>query len=281
MNDLSQIKQVSLADLHSFLIQDHTSFSVLSLSAKHIISTDRLSISLTKNSAKSFYLGASRPQKSPGSEVYRSAYGSPTPEDNCFSDAQNCVYFQFFSSQEKKLSTRFKDKVETNFEGTANSGPLLFITLTFNTTQSHYSAWTTNWDKTDECWNQLNQKQSWLKSWAQAFDHPAEPLQVQMEKVSAEVSQHSTASYYLELFLRRVRRLWKPSNWKWVVVTAWTSLSTKFKNRLASDQQTITETQTKVNEAHHKLELQMKENSENEKVLETLLKEFQELEKEL
>ena len=219
MNDLSQIKQVSLADLHSFLIQDHTSFSVLSLSAKHIISTDRLSISLTKNSAKSFYLGASRPQKSPGSEVYRSAYGSPLPQDDCATDAQNCVYFQFFSSQEKKLSTRFKDKVETNFEGTANSGPLLFITLTFNTTQSHYSAWTTNWDKTDECWNQLNQKQSWLKSWAQAFDHPAEPLQVQMEKVSAEVSQHSTASYYLELFLRRVRRLWKPSNWKWVVVS--------------------------------------------------------------
>ena len=65
------------------------------------------------------------------------------------------------------------------------------------------------------------------------------------------------------------------------LLTAWTSLSTKFKNRLASDQQTITETQTKVNEAHHKLELQMKENSENEKVLETLLKEFQELEKEL
>ena len=63
--------------------------------------------------------------------------------------------------------------------------------------------------------------------------------------------------------------------------TAWTSLSTKFKNRLALDQQTITETQTKVNEAHHKLELTAKENSENEKVLEQLLKEMQELEKEL
>ncbi|MCE8163777.1 MAG: hypothetical protein I3273_05835, partial [Candidatus Moeniiplasma glomeromycotorum] len=57
INDLSLIKKVSLQDLHSFLVQDHTSFSVLSLSAKHIQSTNRLTISLTKNSAKSFYLG--------------------------------------------------------------------------------------------------------------------------------------------------------------------------------------------------------------------------------
>ena len=60
-----------------------------------------------------------------------------------------------------------------------------------------------------------------------------------------------------------------------------TTLKEKLKNRLASDQQTITETQTKVNEAHHKLELTAKENSENEKVLEQLLREMQELEKEL
>ena len=59
------------------------------------------------------------------------------------------------------------------------------------------------------------------------------------------------------------------------------TLKEKIKTKLASDKQTITETQTKVNELNHKLELQAKENSENEKVLETLLKEFQELEKEL
>jgi len=108
LNDLSQIKQVSLTDLHSFLIQDHTSFSVLSLSAKHIPSTNRLSLTLTKNSAKSFYLGDQKPQKSPGSPAFLQTYGPPAPEDNCFSDAQNCVYFQFFSSKEKKLYTRFE-----------------------------------------------------------------------------------------------------------------------------------------------------------------------------
>jgi hypothetical protein len=140
LNDLSLIKKVSLSDLHSFLIQDHTSFSVLSLSAKHIISTNRLTVSLTKNSAKSFYLGTQRPQKSPGSELYRSTYGDPLPQDDCAQDAQNCVYFQFFNSKEKKLYTRFKDKVEANFEGLEAQGPLLFITLTFNTTQPNYFA---------------------------------------------------------------------------------------------------------------------------------------------
>jgi hypothetical protein len=144
LNDLSQIKKVSLKDLHSFLVEDHTAFSVLSLSAKHILSTQRLTISLTKNSAKSFYLGSQRPQKSPGSELYRSTYGNPTPPDDCVTDAQNCQYFAFFNSAEKKLYTRFKDKVEANFEGAATTGPVLFITLTFNTTQPNYSAWTTN-----------------------------------------------------------------------------------------------------------------------------------------
>lgn len=63
--------------------------------------------------------------------------------------------------------------------------------------------------------------------------------------------------------------------------TAWSSLNTKFRTKLASDQITLNETQTKVNESNHKLELSAKENKENEKVLEQLLKEFQELEKEL
>src|SRR4051812_20424212 len=140
LSELSTIRTVSLADLHSFLIQDHTSFSVLSLSAKHIISTDRLTISLTKNSAKSFYLEPQRPKKSPGSPLYISTYGIPQPQDDCVTNAQNCDYFQFFNSKEKKLHTRFKDKTEASFEGSEATGPLLFITLTFNTTQPNYQA---------------------------------------------------------------------------------------------------------------------------------------------
>jgi RNAse (barnase) inhibitor barstar len=75
----------------------------------------------------------------------------------------------------------------------------------------------------------------------------------------------------------------------------WTSLQTKIKNRLEQDSKTITETnaklnekqsvllglQSKLNETNHKLELQMKENSENVKVLEQLEKEFEEVSKEL
>ncbi|MCE8159342.1 MAG: hypothetical protein I3270_02520 [Candidatus Moeniiplasma glomeromycotorum] len=219
LSDLSLIKKVSLQDLHSFLVQDHTSFSVLSLSAKHIQSTNRLTISLTKNSAKSFYLGTTARTKSPGSELYRRTYGDPVPQDDCAKDAQNCLYFQFFNSKEKKLYTRFKDKVEANFEGDQATGSLLFITLTFNTTQTNYQAWTTNWNPTDPCWNQLNQKQSWLKKWAQAFDQPAEPLKVNMEKITTEVNHYPTALAYLQKFLRKVRLQWKPSHWKWVVVS--------------------------------------------------------------
>jgi hypothetical protein len=124
LNDLSVIKQVSLKDLHSFLIKDGRSFSVLSLSAKNIESTNRLTVTLSKNSAKSFYLGEQRPKKTPGSLVYRQAYGLPQLQDDCATDAQNCNYFQFFNSQEKKSHTRFKDKVEANFEG-AEEGPSL------------------------------------------------------------------------------------------------------------------------------------------------------------
>jgi ABC-type transporter Mla subunit MlaD len=65
------------------------------------------------------------------------------------------------------------------------------------------------------------------------------------------------------------------------ILTAFKNLSSKVKTKLAQNQQTLTETTQKLNETNHKLELQAKENSENEKVLEQLLKEFQELEKEL
>jgi predicted nuclease with TOPRIM domain len=62
---------------------------------------------------------------------------------------------------------------------------------------------------------------------------------------------------------------------------AFTALKTKIKNKLESQQKTLTQTQTKLNESNHKLELVSKENSENEKVLDTLLKEFEELGREL
>ena len=105
------------------------------MSTKHIQSTNRLSVTLSKNSAKSFYLGQANRQKPFASPTYLSAYGLPNKIDDCLKDAQNCTYFQFFNSKEKKLYTRFKDKVEENFEGTAGTQPVLFLTLTFNTTQ--------------------------------------------------------------------------------------------------------------------------------------------------
>jgi hypothetical protein len=137
LNDLTQIKQVSRPDLKHFLTLDHTSFTVLSVSTKHIESTDRISVTLSKNSARSFYLGK---EKSPSSNPPL----TPKIPDDCLKDAQNCVYFSFFNSKEKKLYTRFKDKVEANFEGNQATGPLLFLTLTFNTKHDNYSAFTTN-----------------------------------------------------------------------------------------------------------------------------------------
>jgi hypothetical protein len=62
---------------------------------------------------------------------------------------------------------------------------------------------------------------------------------------------------------------------------AWTTLQTQIKSKLRTQSQTLTQTQTKLNEAQHKLELSTKENSENEKVLEQLIKEFKELAEEL
>jgi hypothetical protein len=138
LSDLAEIRKVSKQDLHNFLSLDHTSFTVLSVSTKHIESTDRISVTLSKNSARSFYLG--KELKSSSSKVPF----TPQLKDDCFEDAQNCVYFQFFSSKEKKLYTRFKDKVEANFEGKESNSPLLFLTLTFNTTHDNYQAFTTN-----------------------------------------------------------------------------------------------------------------------------------------
>lgn len=66
-----------------------------------------------------------------------------------------------------------------------------------------------------------------------------------------------------------------------LLVKEFTTLKQKIKTKLQTQSQTITQTQTKLNESNHKLELSLKENSENEKVLEQLAKEFEELAKEL
>jgi len=212
--DLAEVKQVNISDLHSFLESDHTSFTTLNVSTKHIESTNRITVSLTKNSARSFYLN--KPKSALAEKIL-----SPHRDlkDDCLTDARNCQFFQFFNSKEKKLYTRFLDKVESNFESPTDQQPNLFLTLTFNTTNADYYAWTTNWNKEDKCWENLQGKKAYdLKSWAQQFDPQAEPLKVHIPQLVAPVSQYWTANYYLTLFLRRVRQLWKPSQWKWVVV---------------------------------------------------------------
>jgi hypothetical protein len=213
LNDLSEIKKVNKSDLKAFLTQDHTSFSVLSVSTKHIESTDRISVTLSKNSARSFYLGK-EPKKS------TTALSNPTKlPDDCLKDAQNCTYFQFFNSKEKKLHTRFKDKIESNFEGTEAQQPSLFLTLTFNTTHENYSAFTTNWNPQDDCWTPIANKGSWLKDWAQNFDDQAEPLKILIQKIPQEqASNFLLANHYLTKFLRQIRHQWKPSRWKRVIV---------------------------------------------------------------
>ena len=62
---------------------------------------------------------------------------------------------------------------------------------------------------------------------------------------------------------------------------AFTTLKNKLKTKLSSQIQTITQTQTKLNEVNHKLELSLKETNENEKVLAQLLREFEELGREI
>ena len=63
--------------------------------------------------------------------------------------------------------------------------------------------------------------------------------------------------------------------------TEFTTLKTKITQKLQTKENTITQTQTKLTESNRKLELSVKENSANEKVLETLLKEFKELAEQL
>jgi len=103
LNDLSEIKRVSKSDLKHFLTQDHTSFSVLSVSTKHIESTNRISVTLSKNSACSFYLG----QKKTTPGQFQPGQPDKLPDD-CLKDAQNCTYFQFFNSKEKSILDSLK-----------------------------------------------------------------------------------------------------------------------------------------------------------------------------
>src|SRR5437763_4058696 len=135
MDALTKIKQVSKEDWRNFLATDHRSFTVLNVSFKQILSTQRTSVILSKPSARNFYLkDKSKTEPEPQ---------STSPAD-CRKDVQNCSYFSLFSSKEKRLHTIFKDKVEANFEGTAENRPLLFLTLTFNTTQDNLYSFTTN-----------------------------------------------------------------------------------------------------------------------------------------
>ena len=243
LNDLAEIKQLKPGDLHSWLTEDYTNFSVLSVSAKHIQSTNRLTITLSKNSAQSFYVNQARKSqrycpcltnhqiKTNSNGTY--SFCSPNcslktwlhPIDNCLIDAQNCLYFNLFNSKEKKLYTRFLDKFEANFEGeqyldsaktVLDIRPQFFGTFTFNTTDTEHYSWTRNWDPSDPIWDKL--KKPYLKNWAQSADPQVEPMKVFIPKLEVDVSQYSVALSYLQLFFRRVRRLWKPPHWKWVVV---------------------------------------------------------------
>jgi len=80
LNDLAEIKRVSKSDLKAFLTQDHTSFTVLSVSTKHIESTNRISVTLSKNSARSFYLDKEK-------KCASSKAPPPLKIDNCLQDA--------------------------------------------------------------------------------------------------------------------------------------------------------------------------------------------------
>ncbi|RHZ36592.1 rolling circle replication-associated protein [endosymbiont GvMRE of Glomus versiforme] len=214
MDALTKIKQVSKENLRQFLISDHRDFNVLTLSFKQIPSTQRTYVSISKNSAKSFYL---KDKNKPTKSIQNNSQNQ-LPTD-CRKDAQNCHYFALFSSKEKRLHTLFKDKIEANFEGTAETRPLLFLTLTFNTTQDNLYSFTTNWSQKDPCWEPLTKKLPWLRNWAKSFDQKAEPLKVKILKTSPETASNwPLASTILSQFLRKVRHTFKPQHWKWVVI---------------------------------------------------------------
>src|SRR5438128_9333524 len=103
MEALSKIKQVSQEDWRNFLATDHRSFTVLNVSFKQILSTQRTSVILSKPSAKNFYL---KDKFQPAKPELTKPPTALAPD--CRKDAQNCQYFSLFSSKEKRLHTLFK-----------------------------------------------------------------------------------------------------------------------------------------------------------------------------
>src|SRR3982751_4764674 len=90
--DLAEVKKIDLADLQSFLQKDHTSFTTLSVSCKHIESTNRISVTLSKPSAKVFYVNKEKPSTKPVINIKNSVLA-----DDCLDDPQNCQFFAFFN----------------------------------------------------------------------------------------------------------------------------------------------------------------------------------------
>ncbi|CAG8792187.1 4118_t:CDS:2, partial [Racocetra fulgida] len=165
-----------------FLSEDHNQFSSLNVSLKSILSTKRTSITLSKNSVRSFY---KKEKKVTLTEKVRNY--EKKLKDDCLTDAQNCDYFKFFNRKEKRLYTRFLDKIEANFEGTEAKQPALFLTLTFNTTQDNLYAFTTNADPNHD------------------VDPHCETKIILLRKMRKEdVSNYEKASQYLTKFLRNV-----------------------------------------------------------------------------
>src|SRR5690348_6600982 len=109
MSALAEVKQISLTDLEQFLTEDQNSFSVLTAVLNQIKSTNKTSVTISKNSARSFYLG-----KQSKKNVLELNHQPKKVIDDCAKDAQNCVYFQHFNSSERKNYFRFLNKVEAN-----------------------------------------------------------------------------------------------------------------------------------------------------------------------
>ncbi|CAH1760035.1 1603_t:CDS:2 [Entrophospora sp. SA101] len=70
MDALAKIKQVSKADLQSWLLSDHRDFNVLNVSFKQIASTQRTSVIISKPSAKNFYLKDKAKKAEPKPQAY-------------------------------------------------------------------------------------------------------------------------------------------------------------------------------------------------------------------
>jgi hypothetical protein len=225
---LDKVKTIDINDLKTFLAEDHNSFSVLTAVLNQIKSTQKTNVTISKNSAKSFYLG--KQSKKALSELVEQTDNAELTNnhqhkktlDDCTKDFANCIYFKYFNRAGRRQYFRFLNKVEENFEGT-QAGPLLFLTLTFNRTHDNIYAFTTNWNPDDPCWDLLKKKAatkkfSWIKDWVQKFDSAAEPLKVKISKVLDDVTNYTIANRYLTKFLRDIRLKWKPHHWKWVVV---------------------------------------------------------------